>query len=109
MSGKTPHMNPLISRKKLLVAESDLNRAQLVREWRTMADEAHTLTKRARTVGTLASGAASLVAGLMSLHREKSASAGEKPSRLQTLLRGAGLVFTLWKTFRSQGHEQKDK
>jgi hypothetical protein len=102
-------MNPLISRKKLLVAESDLNRAHLFQEWRTMADEVHTLTKRARTVGTLASVAASLAAGLMSFRRKKSSPAGEKPSRLQTLLRGAGLVFTLWQTFRSQGHEQKDK
>jgi hypothetical protein len=109
MSGKNPHMNPLVSRKKLLVAESDLNRAQLFQEWRTMVDEVRTLTKRARTVGTIASAAASLAAGVMSFRRKKSASADEKPSWLQTVLKGAGLVSTLWQTFRPLGHEQKDK
>ena len=35
MSGKNPRMNPLESRKQLLIAESELNRAQLVQELET--------------------------------------------------------------------------
>jgi hypothetical protein len=100
-------MNPLDSRKKLLIAESELNRAQLVREWQTMADDVHVLTKRARTIGSLASGAAVLVAALASYRHKKSAPAAEKTSWLQTVLKGAGLVSTIWQMFRSQGHEQK--
>ena len=41
-------MKQLDSRKQLLIAESELNRAQLVQEWQTMTDEVHSLTRRAR-------------------------------------------------------------
>ena len=50
MSGKNPRMNPLESRKQLLIAESELNRAQLVQEWQTMTDEVHSLVNQARTI-----------------------------------------------------------
>jgi hypothetical protein len=102
-------MNPLETRKQLLIAESELNRAQLVQEWQTMADDAHSLSRKARIIGSWVSIAASLVAGLAFLRRKKSAPAAEKPSRLQTILRGAGLVSTIWRLFRSQGRGQKDK
>jgi hypothetical protein len=109
MLGKTARMNPLASRKKLLVAESELNRAQLVQAWRTMADEARSLASQAGTIGSLASSAASLAAGLMSFWHKKSAHAAKKPSWLQTVLKVAGLVSTIWQTFRSEDHDQKDK
>ena len=109
MPGKNPHMNPLASRKKLLIAESELNRAQLIQDWQAITDDVHALTKRARTLGSLASGAAVLVAGLISFRRKKPMVAAEKPSWLQTMIKGAGLVSTLWQTFRSPVHEQKDK
>jgi hypothetical protein len=102
-------MNPLASRKKLLVAESELNRAQLVQDWQAITDDVHALTKRARTIGSLASGAAALVAGLASCRHKKSVPAVEKPSWLQTILKGAGLVSTIWQTLRFQGRDQKDK
>jgi hypothetical protein len=102
-------MNPLKSRKQLLIAESELNRAQLVQDWQTMAGEVHSLANQARTISSFASAAASLVAGLASFRRKKSAPAAEKPSWLQTILRGAGLVSTLWLEFRSQGCDRKDK
>jgi len=94
-------MNPLESRKKLLIAESELNRAQLVQDWQTMADEAHSLANRARTISSFASAAVSLVAGLVSCQRKKSAPANVKPSWLQTILKGAQLAGLLWSEFRS--------
>ena len=102
-------MNPLETRKQLLIAESELNRAQLVQEWQMVADDAHALARKASIIASWVSIAASLVAGLAFLRRKKSAQAAEKPSRLQTILRGAGLVSTIWRLFRSQGHGQKDK
>jgi hypothetical protein len=102
-------MNPLETRKQLLIAESELNRAQLVQEWQMVADDAHALARKASIIASWVSIAASLVAGLAFLRRKKSAHAAEKPSRLQTILRGAGLVSTIWRLFRSQGHGQKDK
>ena len=102
-------MKPLESRKQLLVAESERNRAQLVQEWQTMADEVHSLTRQARTITSIASAVASLVAGLASCRRKASTPAAEKPSWWQTLLKGAGVVSTFWSEFRSQRREQENQ
>jgi hypothetical protein len=96
-------MNPLESRKQLLIAESELNRAQLVQEWQAMADGVRSVADQARTISSVASAAASLVASLASFRRKKSAPAAEKPSWLQTILKGTGLISTVWQAFRSQG------
>jgi hypothetical protein len=100
-------MNPLDSRKKLLIAESELNRAQLVQDWHALADEVETLTNRAKTIRSLASATSTLIAGLFSLRRKKSAPIAEKPSWLQTILKGAGAVSTFWSAFNSSGRDQK--
>jgi hypothetical protein len=92
-------MNPLESRKQLLIAESELNRAQLVQEWQTMADGVRSVADRARTISSLALAAVSLIASLASFRRARSAPAGEKPSWWQTLLQGAQLAGLLWSEF----------
>jgi hypothetical protein len=102
-------MNPLASRKKLLIAESELNRAQLIQEWQTMAGEVHALTGRARTFSALASAAAALITGLLSFRHKQSAPVDKKPSWLKTILKGAGVVASVWQAFRPQGCEQKDE
>ena len=109
MSGENARMNALASRKQLLIAESELNRAQLVREWQTMADEVHSLADQARTISSFASAAASLAAGVACFRRKKSASAAEKPSWLQTVLKGAQLAGALWSEFGPQRREEKEK
>jgi hypothetical protein len=106
MFGKEPRLNPLESRKQLLIAESELNRAQLVQEWVAMT-VGRTLTGRVKSFGSIASAAALLVAGLAALRRGNSGSAGVKPSWLQTILKGAGMVSTLWLAFRAKGHIKK--
>jgi hypothetical protein len=103
MSGKNLRMNSLESRKQLLIAESELNRAQLVQEWQVMRAEVHSLTSQARSISSIASAVASLVAGLASCRRKPSAPAVKKPSWWQTLLKGAGLFGAFWSEFRSQG------
>jgi hypothetical protein len=100
-------MNPLASRKKLLVAESELNRAQLVQAWHTMTDEGRALANQARTIRSLVSAAASLMTGLASLRRKKTAPDGEKPPWWQTVLKGAGLAGSFWSEFRQQFRQQK--
>ena len=102
-------MKPIELRKQILIAESELNRAQLVEDLQAIADEVHSLANQARTIGSVASAAASLVAGLASFRRKKSAPVPEKPSWLQTILKGAGLVSNLWLSLRPQGCDQKDK
>lgn len=102
-------MNPLESRKQLLIAESELNRAELVRDWQTMADDVHALARKARIIGSWVSIAASLVAGLAFFRRKKSAPIAEKPSWLQTILKGAGPISALWQAFRSKGRGRDGK
>jgi hypothetical protein len=110
MSGKNPLMNPLNSRKQLLIAESELNRAQLVQEWQTMADDVCALANQAKSISSFASAAATLVAGLASFRRKNSAPAvDEKPSWWRILFKSAGMFFTFWRAFRPQGCEQKEK
>jgi len=102
-------MNPLTSRKRLLIAESELNRAQLVQEWQAMAGNVHALAGRAKTIGSLASAAALVVAGLASFGRKKSAPAAEKPSWWQKILTGAEWVLVISQAFRRSHCDAKDK
>lgn len=101
MFGKNPRINPLESRKQLLIAESELNRAQLVGDMAALMAGVRTLTDRAKSFGSIASSAAVLVAGLAAFRRGKPVDASARPSRLQTILKGAGLISTLWLAFRS--------
>jgi hypothetical protein len=93
-------MKPLQSRKQLLIAESELNRAHLVHELQMLAGNVHALAAHVRTASSVASVVASLVAGLAFFRHKKSAPAGEKPSWWQAILKGVGTVSSLWSQFR---------
>ena len=101
-------MKPLASRKQLLLAESELNRAQLVQEWQTMAGEVHAFTRQAKTVGSLAAAIASLVAGLAVFRHKKPAPAAEPSAWWQTLVKGAGMVGSVWSGLRFQRRNQDE-
>ena len=109
MFGKKSRVSPLESRKQLLIVESELNRAQLTQEWGAVTAGVRTLTGRVKSFGLIASAAALLVAGLAVFRRGKCVDADVKPSWLQTILKGAGLVSTLWLAFRAKGHDQENK
>ena len=104
-------MNPLLSRKQLLITESELNRAHLLQDWQTLAGEAHALIDQARTIRSLSKAAVSLVSvvsGLTSLCRKKPVASAEKPAWWQILLKGLGVAGSLWSEFNSQrGQPQK--
>ncbi len=102
-------MNSLESRKQLLIAESELNRAQLVGDMAALTADVRTLTDRARSFRSIASSAAVLVAGVAALRCGKPVYADAKPSWFQTILKGVGLISTLWLALRPQGRDQKDK
>jgi hypothetical protein len=101
-------MNPLESRKQLLIAESELNRAELLRDWQTMSHDMHALARKAGIIGSWVSIAASLAAGLAFFRRKKSAPAAENPSWLKAILKGAGLVSTFWQAFGSAGRGRNE-
>jgi hypothetical protein len=98
-------MNTLAQRKQLLIAESELNRAQLGREYLAMTHEIHSLADQAKTIRSFASAAATLAAGIASWRGKKDTRSAEKPSWLKTILKSAGMLSTFWQTFRSQSRD----
>jgi hypothetical protein len=109
MFGKKSHVTPLELRKQLLIAESELNRAQLVGDMDALTAGVRTLIGRVKSFGSIASAAALLVAGLAAFRRGKCVDAGVKPSWWQMIRKGAGMVSTLWLAFRAKGHDQEKK
>jgi hypothetical protein len=100
-------MNDLESRKQLLIAESELNRAHLISDWESLAGEFHALTNRAKTMGSLASAATLLISALSSFRRNKPAPAVPKTPWLQAVLKGAGMIGLFWSKFRPQHHKKE--
>ncbi len=95
-------MKDLESRKQLLIAESELNRASLEWQWQSMAAEVHALRSRAETVGSLVKAAATLISGLSSLRGHQPPPAPEKFSWWQAVLKGAAMADTFWSELRAK-------
>jgi hypothetical protein len=109
MLGETSHVSPLQTRKQLLIAESEINRVQLSREWRTMAHGVRDLAHRVKTIGAWASSAALLVAGVTALRRGPPGPGTAKSSWFQKMLSGARVASTIWFAFRGRGEKGEHK
>lgn len=96
-----PQLNPLQSRKRLLLAESELNRAQLVGDVAALAGGLHSLGAKARSIEAVASAAAVLFTALAAGRRNRPAEPAPKRAWLTTLIQGAGLLSSLWLAFRT--------
>ena len=107
MFGNEPHVSPLESRKRLLIAESELNRVQLSREWQTMAHGVRDLAHRVRTIGAWVSAAALLVAGVTALRRRPPGPGTAKSSWFQKALNGARMASTSWVAIRARGEKEE--
>ena len=109
MFGKTSHLSPLELRKRLLLAESDLNRAHLLEEWQTVARGLDGLAGRAKTVALWASSAALLLAVLRALRRGPPAPAAARSSWFQNILGGARLAWSTWLALRPRVEKEQPK
>ena len=87
-------------RKDLLIAESELNRARLMEEWDAATEWHRTLSAGARTVGSVASAVALVVTGLRAFRRKREPQIGGEVSWLQPVIKGAGLITSLFGAFR---------
>ena len=96
-------------RKDLLIAESELNRAQLMEEWAAATEWHRTLSAGARTVGSVASAVALVVSGLRAFRRKREPQTGGVASWLQPAIKGAGLIASLFSAFRSRSCNEEDK
>jgi hypothetical protein len=99
MFGQKPGINPLQTRKELLVLESEINRAQMLNEWQDISDGVRALTDRVKSVGSLASAATLLVSAFPLRHSEPSTG---KSSWLNTIFKGAKLAGSIWLACRSR-------
>ena len=109
MPRKLSRVSPLQMRKDLLIAESELNRVQLMEEWDAATEWHRTLSAGAKTVGSLASTAALLISGVRAFRRKRDAQNGPAISWLQPLIQGAGLIASLRGKFRARGGGQKNQ
>jgi hypothetical protein len=105
MHGSTSQLTPLAARKQLLVMESELNRAELIREWSSLREEAlelaGDLTGDANALGSLASAGAALFTTGATLRRWLFKDNGaQKASWIQTLINGARTGISVWLALR---------
>jgi hypothetical protein len=103
-------MNPLQLRKQLLLAESELNRIQLAADITTLRLGVRSLAHRVKSVSGIIASAGVVVMALADFVRgKKSAASAGKSSWLQTLLRSAGLISTIFMAFRSSRSPDKSE
>jgi hypothetical protein len=107
MFGKKSRVSPLELRKQLLLAESELNRAQLSQEWQTMRHGVRDLAHRAKTMGAWAAAAALLVAGLTAWRSGRPAPGAAPLSWFQKILNGARLASMIGFAFRARGQKEE--
>lgn len=99
-------MNDLETQKRLLIAESELNRAYLVQDLSAFTVELKSLADRATSIGTLTSSAVGLVTNLVILRQGKTQNHQEKSSWLQTVLNGTTLLHKLWNLWNPPHRER---
>ena len=105
MSGKEPPLSPLELRKRLLIAESEINRVQLQQEWEMVTDGIRGIADRAITISSYASVVAALVAGLAAFRRSPAPPAEAKRSWVRTLLKSLRAAASIWLAFRVRRHD----
>ena len=109
MSRKLPRISPLQMRKDLLIAESELNRAQLIAAWDAATEWHRTLSAGARVFGSVASATALLASGVRAFRHKREPQNGTEVPWLQPIIKSAGLIASLCGAFRSRSSGQKEK
>ncbi|HEX3100657.1 MAG TPA: hypothetical protein VHQ01_02635 [Pyrinomonadaceae bacterium] len=104
MSGEKSVLEKLAEKRRALVAESDLNRAQFALEWQALKDESARLISPARKAGRYVSLGAKTVAAFLALRKAWSQShdANGKRNWTATLLQTARIGVSLWPAFRAR-------
>jgi hypothetical protein len=99
-------MSPLKSRKSLLLAESELNRVQALDDLTRLTGSARALYGRACSLSSVASPVAALISGLVAFQRPKAEDHGKPSAWLPRLIKGVGVVSTLWLAIRSRRRDR---
>jgi len=93
-------MSNNLLRKRLLIAESELNRAHLTAEVVILIAEVRAFSNRTSTLSAVAVSGAAVVGDLL----KAPAKDGSGMSWLRSAIDGVELVSSLWATFRPRKH-----
>ena len=105
MSRTKSQVTSLALRKKLLLAESEVNREQFTIEYRGLKKEVHELRDRISAVSSAVATAASAgVAGVKAIGQARQLYSGERGSWLSALLTGIRAGTSIWKSTRSRSN-----
>jgi hypothetical protein len=108
MPQKSTRLNALESRKRLLLAESELNRAQMVEDLGALKSDVSALVDRVTSLGSITSSVAALVSGVAAFRGEKPENGDGKSHWLRRVIKGASLVSSLWRAFRPKHRDRKE-
>ena len=93
-------MNTLETRKRLLIAESDLLRIQLSEDIESLRSAWDRSGARARVWGGLVTSVAALMAGMTTLRPKSTADGSNRRSWGALLLQGASLLSAVWLSWK---------
>jgi hypothetical protein len=94
-------MSALEVQKRLLIVESELNRARLAADLAGLGDGVATITEGATRFEAMFASLVDVTHGLLDLGKAVPSGAG-RSSLLSTVIAGGSLLATLWQTFRGQ-------
>ena len=103
MFGRKPELTALEVRKRLLIAESELNRAGLREDWTALQAETQRLVEKGRSVFSMVSTVAVAAASFSALRRIWCGGQNGKTSWLSKLLEAARVGASLWVASHSRG------
>ena len=105
MRGELSGLRALEVRKKLLLAEGDLQRALLLEDLTDLRAQSGRLAQRARSVVALASTAVVALAGVSAWRRKAATQEADSPSHpswMNVLIKGIRVGASLWFALRSR-------
>jgi hypothetical protein len=102
MSAKHTPLNPLERRKSALVAEAEQQREEFCRDADLIKSCLVALTMRAKSVSSLASVGGLIWRGISAFRPRPSPRHNGKSSLVSKVIRGAGLVSSMWFALRSR-------
>jgi hypothetical protein len=102
MSAKHTPLTPLQRRKAVLVLEAEQQREHFCRDAGLIKARFEALTTQAKSVSSMASVGGLVWRGISAMRRPRSPRQNGTPSLLSKVVRGAGLVSSLWFALRSR-------
>lgn len=106
MFGQDALLRDLAARKRLLVAESELNRAQFLGAIAVSGTTVRALLHGAGSIGSVVSSIGRILGSLGGDRRDPDAKPGAGPSWMRWAVEAAGLVSTAWFAFKRRARNR---